>query len=404
MEANARAWRRAAGTGQSVMQQAPPQQHPPEPNEAFLYEALDSGLRVRLASPVVDRLVSEALRGLSALPRRGLEVGGLLLGSAAWSGGVVEICVDEVAAFSCEHLYGPNFQLSPKDREGFAALLSSWAPSPGRRIHPVGFYRSHTRGDLELAAEDIELLDTWLTQPHALCLLIRPYLTRPAEAAFFFRQQGVFQPGRPSSTFLLRRPAPGRGSSPWRAEAASQGPPAPVQSPQPPDAQPEARATPVETPIQARPAQSGAGRIAGSWLLVLLLVTFLMVGIVIGVQLALVLRTPQESAATTEPYALGLSALQVGEAIHLRWKPQAPALAVCRSASLIIRDGPSTKILDLRKEDLARGALIYRHSSPMVSFRMEAILSPANTVSETIDLRLMPVNSGPGADSPDPLQ
>lgn len=404
MEANARAWRRAAGTGRSAMQQAPPQQHPPEPNEAFLYEALDSGLRVRLAFSVVDRVVSEALRGLSVLPRRGLEVGGLLLGSAASSGGVVEICVDEVAAISCEHLYGPNFRLSPRDREGFAALLSSWAPSPGRRIHPVGLYRSHTRGDLELTAEDIELLDTWLPQPHALCLLIRPSLTRPAEAAFFSRRQGVFQPGPPSSTFLLRRPEPGPGSSPWRREAASQEPPAPARSPQPPDAQAEARPAPAETPIQARPAPGGAGRVVGSWLLVLLLVTFLMVGMVIGVQLALVLRTPDDSAATTEPYALGLSALQVGEAIHLRWKPQAPALAACRSASLIIRDGPNTKILDLRKEDLARGALIYRHSSSTVSFRMEAILSPANTVSETIDLRLMPVDGPPGADSTDPLQ
>ncbi|MGB9611411.1 MAG: hypothetical protein ACPL7M_10615, partial [Bryobacteraceae bacterium] len=65
---------------------------------------------------------------------------------------------------------------------------------------------------------------------------------------------------------------------------------------------------------------------------------------------------------------------------------------------------PNTKMIHLRKEDLARGALIYQYMNPAVSFRMEAILSPANTVSESLELRLMPPEGGSGAEAPDPVK
>ncbi len=104
---------------------------------------------------------------------------------------------------------------------------------------------------------------------------------------------------------------------------------------------------------------------------------------------------PAPPPPAADPYALGLSALQFGDAIHFRWNPKAPALEACQSASLVIRDGDNTKILDLGKEDIARGALIYRYASADVQFRMEAILSPGNLVSETLQLRLLPRQEAP---------
>lgn len=367
-----------------------------EPKQEFVYEAPGSAVRVRMDFGVVDRLASEALRGLGALPRRGMEVGGLLLGSAGQAGRVVEVAIGDFVAFPCEHLYGPSFQLSPRDREAFAELAASWAAAPGRPLYPVGFFRSHTRGGLELTPEDVEVLDAWLPQPHAVCLLIRPNATGPGEAALFFRDQGVFRPGPPSATFPFRRRELGGGAPPRRAPSAETRPAAE----EPPRREP-AR---VETWIHSPAPQPRWFLSSGGWLLVLALLAFLLVGVVIGVQLAGVLRPPSAPAASGDPFALGLSAVQVGGAIHLRWNPQAPALAACRSASLVIRDGPNTRIIDLRREDLARGALIYQHSSPAVAFRMEAILSPANTVSESVDLRLMPPAASPGAAGPDPLK
>ena len=102
----------------------------------------------------------------------------------------------------------------------------------------------------------------------------------------------------------------------------------------------------------------------------------------------------------SDPFTLGLSAVQFGEAIHFRWNPQAPALLACRSASLTIRDGPNTKIIELGKEDMARGALIYRNASPDVHFRLEAVFSPGNTLSESIQLRLLPPAGGPASPEP----
>lgn len=378
------------------MRRSSARQQQGEPKQAFVYEAPEAGIRVRMGFGIVDRLASEALRGLGALPRRGMEVGGLLLGSAAQTGAAMEVAVDDFVAFPCEHLYGPNFQLSPKDREAFAELVASWAPAPGRPLYPVGIYRSHTRGGLELTPEDIELLDAWLPQPHAVCLLIRPLATGPAEAAFFFREQGIFRPGPPPETLPFRRRELGGGEPPRRMAPAV----APREAEEPP---PEPPAH-VETWIHSPAPQGVSFRTSGGWLIVLALVAFLLVGVVIGVQVAGIVRAPSSPAAPGDPFALGLSAVQIGGSIHLRWNPQAPALAACRNASLVIRDGPNTKIIDLRREDLARGSLIYQHSSPAVSFRMEAILSPANTVSESIDLRLMPPEASPGTAEPDPLK
>jgi len=367
---------------------------------AFIHEAPEAGLRIWFDFGVVDRIASDVLRGLSALPRRGIEVGGLLLGTVETARRPALVRIEDYVPFPCEHLYGPNFHLSPKDKEAFAELVSSWSPAPGRPIHCVGFYRSHTRGDLELTAEDIEVLDAWLPHPHAVCLILRPYATRPAEAAFWFRRQGSFQPGPPASTFPFRRRELG-GGTPQKAAPASAPEPVPAVEPDP------APAASVETWLHTpAPAPASApSRAPAAWLWIPALLAFLLVGVVIGVQLPGHLRQPASAAPPADPFALGLSAVQFGNAIHLRWNPQAPAIAACRNASLIIRDGPNLKIIDLRKEDLARGALIYRYASPAVNFRMEAMVSPANTVSESIDLRLLPPaepGAAPAAGAPEP--
>jgi hypothetical protein len=352
--------------------------------QAYLYQSLRPPARIWLDFGVVDRIAAEALRGLSALPRRGIEVGGILLGRTGGQASAPEISILDCVAFDCEHLYGPNFHLSPKDRDALAAQLEELNAKRTQRLKPVGLYRTHTRGDLELTAEDIELMDAFFPGGDAVCLIVRPYAVRPADAAFFLRDHGALRPGAPDAVFVFRRKEMGGGATPRGAAA----PPPPVDEPAgEPEASPPAAAFETELAEPERPAPP---RGSYTWLWVIALVTFLMAGVAIGVQIAGGLARPAPPKPAPDPYSLGLSALQFGDAIHFRWNAQAPALEACRSASLVIRDGDNTKIIELQKEDIARGALIYRNASPNVQFRLEATLSPGNVVSETLQVRLLP--------------
>lgn len=382
---------------------------PESEKDCFVFESRTPKLRVELDFSVVDKVASEALRGLGALPKRGIEVGGLLLGRADSLRMPGAVRIEDCVPFASEHLYGPNFQLSPKDQESFAGLVDSWYHTRNPSLYAVGIYRSNTRGELELTPEDVELLDAFFPQAHAVCLLVRPYAMQASEAAFFFRRGGAFHPGPPAQTFPFRRKDLGGGATPRGASAVTpdrtpQPAPqaAPSQSVQPEEAenQPTAVMETVLVPDAAALPHPPAARSSPGWLWFAFLLVFLLAGVLVGMQLAGGWRQPAAQSQSLEPYSLGLSAVQFGDAIHFRWNPQAPALLACRSASLTIRDGNNTKIVDLSKEDLARGALVYRHNSSDVHFRLEAVFSPGNMLSESVHLRLLPPQSASGSPEP----
>ncbi len=365
------------------------------PNQrAFLYESLHPKARIWLDFGVVDRIASEALRGLSALPRRGMEVGGVLLGHVRTADGAATIHIEDSVPIECEHLYGPNFHLSPKDRDALSEMLAGLAAKRSRPLTAIGLYRTHTRGELELTAEDVELLDAFFPGAHALCLLVKPYATRPGEAGFFIRTSGRFRPGPPGSTFVFRRKEMGGGATP-RGAAAPAAQPAPEPAGEPAGERADSTApAAIETELAGTEAPAPP-QSSYTWLWVVALFTFLLVGVAIGVQIAGGFSPSSSPPPPADPFTLGLSALQFGDSIHFRWNPGAPALQACQSASLVIRDGDNTKILDLRKEDLARGALIYRYASSDVHFRMDAVLSPVSVVSESLQVRLLPPQESP---------
>lgn len=361
---------------------------------AFLYESLHPKARIWLDFAVVDRIASEALRGLSALPRRGMEVGGVLLGRVTAADAAATIHIEDSVPFECEHLYGPNFHLSPKDRDALSEMLAAVNAKRPRPLSAVGLYRTHTRGELELTVEDVEVLDAFFPGAYALCLMVKPYATRPGEAGFFIRTSGRFRPGPPGSTFVFRRKEMGGGAAPrgaagpavQSAHEAAEEPAGELGG----DTAPAAIETELADAEAPAPPQSSY-----TWLWVVALFTFLLAGVAIGVQVAGGFSRSNPPPPPADPFTLGLSALQFGDAIHFRWNPKAPALEACQSASLVIRDGDNTKILDLRKEDLARGALIYRYASSDVHFRMDAVISPGNLVSESLQVRLLPPQESP---------
>jgi hypothetical protein len=55
--------------------------------ETYLWEMPEKGVSVRFDLDVVDRLLAEVLRGFGVIPKRGIEIGGVLLvntWSRAW--------------------------------------------------------------------------------------------------------------------------------------------------------------------------------------------------------------------------------------------------------------------------------------------------------------------------------
>ncbi|MGQ9916640.1 MAG: hypothetical protein ACUVS7_04405 [Bryobacteraceae bacterium] len=379
------------------------QPQPESQGGGFVFESRTPKLRVQIDFGVVDKIASEALRGLGALPRRGIEVGGLLLGRADSPQMPGTVRIEGCVPFACEHLYGPNFQLSPKDREGFSQLVDSWQRTRNASLYAVGLYRSHTRGELELTQEDVELLDAFFPQAYVVCLLVRPFAIRAGEAALWLRRGGAFHTGPPAQTFPFRRKELGGGDAPQGVSTLTPQRTAPPTARAGADAAAQQAATEsgepavVETLLgggSAAPSHPPEARGRSGWLWLASSVLFFLTGVLVGIHLTGGWPRPAAVAPPADPYSLNLSAVQFGETIHFRWNPNAPALLACRSASLVIRDGNNTKILDLRKEDLARGTLIYRQVSSDVQFRLEAVFSPANSLSESVHLRLLPSEAG----------
>src|SRR5215472_17297354 len=127
----------------------------------------DPGLpdAVEYDSDEFERIRRRAIDGLLSLPRVGMGVGGLLLGTR--DSGVIRIISSQ--EISCAHAFGPGFRLT--DAEIAAALEA--APRPdGMQV--VGWYCSKPRGAPELTAEDEQLFDALCPLPWQIALSILP--------------------------------------------------------------------------------------------------------------------------------------------------------------------------------------------------------------------------------------
>ena len=117
--------------------------------------------------------------GLEALRRRGLEVGGLLLGSSSGD----EVIVDSLEPVMSLYPEGPSYRVPGQD---LAAALAT----PGER-EIVGFYRSRTDGKLELDEQDRLLLRLLPRNGPVAILLVRQTKQTPAEARLGFDVDGT---------------------------------------------------------------------------------------------------------------------------------------------------------------------------------------------------------------------
>src|SRR5215471_7197018 len=177
----------------------------PGATNAYRWEIPGKPVAVHLALDVIDNVLPEVMRAFGAVPKRGAETGGLLIGSIERDSGHAIVRVEQIELVPCLYARGPSYLLSSDDKTAFEMAVERWAPNPTRPQQAVGYFRSHTRDGLALSPEDVELLDRLLPGPAHIALLVRPFAAKPIQAGFFFRDNGSFSTETPLGFVFNRR-------------------------------------------------------------------------------------------------------------------------------------------------------------------------------------------------------
>lgn len=366
-----------------------------EARTTWLWEPAGKAVHVELSLDVVDRLGADAIRGLGAVPKRGLEIGGLLLGTVE-QGTPARVVVTDFEVVPSDYVNGPVYTLSDADRKRFAAAVA-------RHPQAVGWFRSHTRGDMRLADDDVALTDRFFPGESALVLMVCPAVLRPSTAAFFVREDGKL-PSEPAHQWTFRRREMGGGDPP-RRRALGERPHSEFTAPPEPEPSDSVREhrvpirRVVHPSLEARPTEppppplfqnyehAGESKFASraGWAVFLLLL--LAFGMVAGYHLAGGRVPPAAKPAETDPFAIGLTAAPGGDGVLVRWNLEAPAIRRAERAVLTITESGGSKEVELDGNQLRNGSVLYHNVAPEIRFTLQVVLPSNRSTSESVTWR-----------------
>ncbi|HEY1754017.1 MAG TPA: hypothetical protein VGG72_01380 [Bryobacteraceae bacterium] len=366
----------------------------------YVWEAAGKGFQIHIRVEVIDALFLEIMRGFGAVPKRGAEVGGLLIGSIE-TGATTIVRIEDFEPLQCGYTRGPSYLLSEDETQAFDDTVERWRPDDAlRRSSPpgstpqryaVGFYRSHTRDGLTLAPEDLELMARNFPDPSHVVLLVKPFVTKASPAGFFFREGGEFQKTTPLEFPFRRFELTGEEPPEHRpltekkqrvsAEVAHAAPETAVDLvadrgylPSP------SYQAPDPGMAYSTPPRSGGG---GWTLMIPLSFVFLLLGVALGYLAALNVG-PRGISGVTEN-SLSMVVTKTGDTLSLRWNGESPLLRKADRGVLEIHDGEYAKVIDLDATQIRNGNIIFPHKTDRVSFRLTAYLSPNLSVSGNLD-------------------
>jgi hypothetical protein len=261
-----------------------------------------------------------------------------------------------------------------------------------------------------MTEEDSTVFGARLKNDAGIVLLVKPQATRPPEATFFLKAGGTLQTEPAGESFVFRRKELGGGRAPRRPRQeepmlelassdvlAASGPAAPPAA-ESSDAPLREMSIPsfgglapdiprVESPVRS-PKEP---KTRTTWIWIPLSFIFLLLGVVLGFQVALSFRPPKpvEASQTADPYVLGLSVAEFNSSLHLKWNAESPAVKAGQRAVLHIQDGDITKSVALDRSDLIRGGVLYRNSTGTVGFRLEVFTQEKTSIAESVDIRML---------------
>ena len=357
----------------------------------YVWEVAGKPVVVHVRLEVVDRMLADVMRGFGAVPKRGAEVGGVLIGTIE-RGEQTVVRIDDFEAVECQYKRGPSYLFVDDDRAAFEDVARRWQQQDSRPVYAVGFYRSHTREGMALSIEDIELMDECFPSPAHVALLIRPYATKVSSAGFFFREHGGFQGETPLEFPFRRRELTGEEAPPRRSMIERR--PRGNRESRPVEQltfgqEEEPMAPPEPEPAYAAAPPSKSRLRSAIW--IPLSFVFLLVGVALGLMIGLT-RAP--GRAEISDFALGLSVAKAdpgdqpsesGFNLNVKWDRSASAVRVAQRGVLEIEDGKYSKSVDLDTAQLSNGGIIYRNSSKTVRFRLTVYPRSRVSVTETAE-------------------
>ena len=342
----------------------------------FVWQSVDGTTAIHISLDVVDGIAEECMRGLAAVPKRGAEVGGVLLGSVARDGSTRRVNIDAFEAVPIEYRFGPSYLLSDADAQRFTGTMQRLNGAEGS--YPVGFFRSNTRDEMELTADDVRVLENHLAGGDAVTLLIRPHSTKPSVAGFVVPVGGHFVEGSPPGGEFPFRPR--ELAEIIGVEPAPRGPRIPYRPIAIPELAGEPKATTTVASEQAAAAAPIHTKRRVHWRWVPLSTVFLVIGILLGIE-----ATWSLQRIPANPYNLKLSLSRNANALTLSWDRSAPAIQAARRGTLVIEDGPVTIPRDLEAAELRTGSIVYTPVTNKIHFRLQVFPGDHDSLTETID-------------------
>lgn len=164
-------------------------------------QRLSSGAEVEISERVREAISAEVLQAYNAVPRRGAETGGILLGRRTETG----VRIEDFEPVLCEHRFGPSYLLSEEDLQGLEESLE-WFRGRGEGAPEVlGMYRSQTRSEDQTDEHDAELMRRYFGEGD-LFLLLTPH--RDQSVTWEFSRPGEKKPEPEPEPEPLPEPQP----------------------------------------------------------------------------------------------------------------------------------------------------------------------------------------------------
>jgi hypothetical protein len=375
---------------------------------------------LHLDPDVIGRLGIESWMAFKQVPRRGLEIGGILLGRIELGENTTSFRVEGFQAIECEHRSGPSYLLSESD---FGRLQDEIRKSGAASL---GIFRSQTRSEcLVSEPSDIEMFRKCFKPGRGLFLMLGPV---PGKAAIFTRAEGELKcvhefalPSSMSSILALHQSRSSAQASPHPRPSRERRlkigsgvpPPLPALSPEqlirsvvlqepvhPPLVNQE-RAQPL-TPVPEFNEKRRPPVVRRAWVIAAS-TAFLALGAVTGVLARSLYDAAPHYLSALRYYSapgeqsvsnvLRLTVHPDGSSLRLLWDPSAPAVRGAARAVLHIQDGDYQSDRELASAELNAGDAAYQPKTANVTFRLDVYPAEPNAtgVIQVVNYSTAPV-------------